>query len=100
MFARGSAANALYAMYEGKLVSIQQVTTATNVKLCGLDHGLHYKVGNASEILARMDARDTTRKENMAYALTVIFSIHLTIAYGERQRARERLLKQLVAQTG
>jgi hypothetical protein len=85
---------------EGKLVSIYQLAIEQKQKLCTLDLHLYYRVGNAAEIIARMDARRTTRKEDMAYALTGILSIHLALAYGEGLRSRERLLHELAIQKG
>lgn len=61
---------------------------------------MYYRVGNAAEIIARMDVRRTTRKEDMVYALTGILSIHLVSAYGEGLRSRERLLHELAIQKG
>jgi hypothetical protein len=47
-----------------------------------------------------MDRRKTTRKEDKTYALMGIFSIHMTLAYGEGEKARERLLHALATQNG
>jgi hypothetical protein len=101
----GTAASALYAILGGKLVTIQQVAKKQPIigkkaKLCELDLSLYYQPGNAAEIIARMDVRTTTRKEDMAYALTGIFGVHLTLAYGEGYKARERLFKELAVQMG
>jgi Heterokaryon incompatibility protein (HET) len=85
---------------EGKLVSIHQLAIEQQQELCTLDLHLYYRAGNAIEILARMDARKTTRKEDMAYALTGILSIHLVLAYGEGFKSRERLLHELAIQKG
>jgi hypothetical protein len=76
--------------HEGELVSIQQLAKDQEVKLCTLDLHLSYRPGNAAEILARMDARETTRKEVKAYALAGVFSIYLPLAYGEGLKSRER----------
>ncbi|KAG2173567.1 hypothetical protein INT44_007158 [Umbelopsis vinacea] len=86
--------------YAGELVSIQQLAKDQKVELCTLDLHLSYRPGNAAEILARMDARDTTRKEDKAYALAGIFSIYSPLAYGEGLKSRERLLHQLAIQEG
>ncbi|KAI8574959.1 hypothetical protein K450DRAFT_181501, partial [Umbelopsis ramanniana AG] len=84
----------------GKLVTIQELAIEQNQDLCSLDLHLYYRPGNAAEVLARMDARETTRKEDMAYALAGIFSVHLTLAYGEGLKSRERLLRELAIQKG
>ena len=96
----GAAAGILYGISEGKLVSIQSLAKAQNVYLCKLDLSLYYRLGNAAEILARMDMRQTERQEDMAYALAGIFSVHLTLAYGEEEKARNRLLQELAIQKG
>lgn len=103
----GAATGALYAIHGGmygehggRLVSIAYLAEKQETKLCDLDLSLYYRPGNAAEILARMDRRQTTKKEDMAYALIGIFSIHFTVAYGEGHRARERLLKEIASQTG
>ncbi|GAB5588204.1 hypothetical protein Unana1_03104 [Umbelopsis nana] len=96
----GAAAGTLYGMSEGKLVSIQTLAKTQDIYLCKLDLSLYYRRGNAVEILSRMDMRKTTRIEDMAYALAGIFSIHLTLAYGEEESARERLLQKLATQKG
>ncbi|KAI8575761.1 hypothetical protein K450DRAFT_215213, partial [Umbelopsis ramanniana AG] len=85
---------------EGKLATIQQLANDQDHNLCTLDLHLCYRIGNASEILARMDVRKTTRDEDMAYALAGIFSIDLTLSYGEGSRSRARLLHQLAIQHG
>jgi hypothetical protein len=96
----GAAAGALYGIYEKKLVSIQVLATAQKIQLCNLDLSVYYRPGNAAEILAIMDRRKTTRKEDKSYALMGIFSIHMTLAYGEGEKARERLLHALATQKG
>ena len=83
---------------DGNLVTIQQLAIEQEQNLCTLDLHLYYRPGNAVEILTRMDVRKTTRKEDMAYALAGIFSIDLTLAYGEGLRSRTRLLEQLAIQ--
>jgi hypothetical protein len=85
---------------DGNLATIQQLAIEQNQNLCTLDLHLYYRPGNAVEILTRMDVRETTRKEDMAYALAGIFSIDLTLAYGEGLRSRARLLEQLAIQKG
>ncbi|KAI8576464.1 hypothetical protein K450DRAFT_256849 [Umbelopsis ramanniana AG] len=85
---------------DGKLATIQELAIEQNQDLCTLDLHLYYRQGNAAEILARMDARQTTREEDRAYALVGIFSIDLTLAYGEGLRSRTRLLHQLAIQKG
>ncbi|CAO3692831.1 unnamed protein product [Umbelopsis ramanniana] len=85
---------------EGKLATIQQLAVEQHQNLCSLDLHLHYRQGNAAEILARMDVRDTTREEDMAYALAGILDIHLTLAYGEGMKSRERLFHELATQKG
>lgn len=97
----GSAAGILYGISkDDKLMSIQELAKEQNVNLCSLDLHLYYRHGNAAEILARMDVRETTRKEDMAYALAGIFQIHLTASYGEGTEARGRLLHELTTQKG
>jgi hypothetical protein len=96
----GAAAGALYGLSDGKIVSIQHLATIQEIKICELDLSVYYRPGNDAEILALMDRRETTRIEDMAYALTGIFSIHLTLAYGEQWRARERLLHEIATQKG
>ncbi|CAO3674821.1 unnamed protein product [Umbelopsis ramanniana] len=83
---------------DGNLATIQQLAIEQGQNLCTLDLHLYYQPGNAVEILTRMDVRKTTRKEDMAYALAGIFSIDLTLAYGEGLRSRTRLLEQLAIQ--
>ncbi|KAI9281344.1 hypothetical protein BC943DRAFT_329695, partial [Umbelopsis sp. AD052] len=85
---------------DGKLVTIQELAIEQNQDLCSLDLHLYYRPGNAAEILARIDARQTTREEDRAYALAGLFSVDLTLAYGEGIRSRERLLHQLAIQKG
>jgi hypothetical protein len=84
----------------GRLTTIQNLATDQHQSLCTLDLHLYYRPGNAAEILARMDVRKTSREEDMAYALTGIFSIHLTLAYGEGIKSRQRLLHELAIQKG
>jgi hypothetical protein len=96
----GVAAGALYGIYNKKLVSIQVLAAAQKIKLCNLDLSVYYRPGNAAEILAIMDRRKTTRKEDKTYALMGLFSIHMTLAYGEGEQARERLLHALATQKG
>lgn len=79
----GAAAGVLCGISNGRLVSIQHLAHEQNIPLCLLDLHLFYRLGNAGEILSLMDMSETTRKEDMAYALVGIFSIHLTVAYGE-----------------
>jgi hypothetical protein len=81
-------------------VTIQELAKEQHQDLCTLDLHLYYRQGNAAEILARMAVRETTREEDMAYALAGIFSIHLTVAYGEGLESRERLLQQLAIRKG
>jgi hypothetical protein len=57
-------------MSNGSVISILELAAAQKIKLCKLDLSLHYRPGNAAEIIARMDIRSTTRKEDQAYALT------------------------------
>ncbi|KAG2175276.1 hypothetical protein INT44_007764 [Umbelopsis vinacea] len=85
---------------DGKLATIKELAKEQNQNLCTLDLHLYYRPGNASEILARMDVRETTRDEDMAYALVGIFSIDWTLSYGEGIRSRARLLHQLAIQHG
>jgi hypothetical protein len=85
---------------DGRLATIQELAKEQNQDLCTLDLHLFYRPGNAAEILARMDARQITREEDRAYALAGIFSIHLTLAYGEGVKSRERLLRELAIQKG
>jgi hypothetical protein len=85
---------------EGKLATIQELATEQNHDLCTLDLHLCYRSGNAAEIIARMDVRTTTHEEDMAYALTGVFSIHLTLAYGEGISSRERLFHELATKKG
>ncbi|KAI9289159.1 hypothetical protein BC943DRAFT_349688 [Umbelopsis sp. AD052] len=85
---------------EGTLVTIQELANEQNHKLCTLDLHLYYREGNAAEILARMAIRETTREEDMAYALAGIFSLHLPLAYGEGLESRGRLLHQLAISKG
>ncbi|CAO3674717.1 unnamed protein product [Umbelopsis ramanniana] len=97
----GAAAGLLCGISEdGNLATIQQLAIEQKQNLCTLDLHLYYQPGNAVEILTRMDVRKTTRKEDMAYALAGIFSIDLTLAYGEGLRSRTRLLEQLAIQKG
>ncbi|KAI8581470.1 hypothetical protein K450DRAFT_231465 [Umbelopsis ramanniana AG] len=97
----GAAAGVLCGISDdGNLVSIKQLAVEQKQELCTLDLHLYYRAGNAAEILARMDARATTRKEDMTYALTGILSVHLTLAYGEGLKSRERLLYELAIQKG
>ncbi|KAI8577244.1 hypothetical protein K450DRAFT_178108, partial [Umbelopsis ramanniana AG] len=96
----GAAAGVLYGMYNDELVSIQDLASKQKMTLCQLDLSLYYRPGNAAEILTRMKRRKTTQIEDMAYALTGIFSIHMTLAYGERQKALQRLLYELASQKG
>lgn len=85
---------------EGILVTIQEIAKEQQQDLCTLDLHLYYRQGNAAEILARMTVRETTREEDMAYALAGILSIHLPLAYGEGLESRERLLHQLAVRKG
>ncbi|KAG2186894.1 hypothetical protein INT44_003121 [Umbelopsis vinacea] len=97
----GAAAGVLCGISDdGNLVSIKQLAVEQKQELCTLDLHLYYRPGNAAEVLSRMDARATTRKEDMAYALTGILSVHLTLAYGEGLKSRERLLYELAIQKG
>ncbi|CAO3686913.1 unnamed protein product [Umbelopsis vinacea] len=96
----GAAAGALYGIYQKKLISIQVLATVQKINLCNLDLSVYYRPGNAAEILAIMDRRKTTRKEDKTYALMGLFSIHMTLAYGEGEKARERLLHALATQKG
>jgi hypothetical protein len=96
----GAAAGALYGISGRKLVSIQQLASEQNTRICKLDLSLYYRPGNAAQVLSRMDRRKTTRKEDIAYALSGIFSIYLPLAYGEGYRVRERLLKKLTTEKG
>lgn len=97
----GVAARALYGMKDEKeLVSIYTLSKLQNIDLCTLDLSIYYRPGNAVEVLAMMQKRTTTRKEDMSYALAGIFSIHLMLAYGEGQNARKRLLQELAVQNG
>ncbi|KAI8576081.1 hypothetical protein K450DRAFT_214683, partial [Umbelopsis ramanniana AG] len=84
----------------GKMVTIQELAIEQSHELCLLDLHLHYRPGNSTELLSRMDVRETTQKEDMAYALMGILSIHLTLAYGEGPKSRERLLQELAIQKG
>lgn len=47
-----------------------------------------------------MDRRKTKRSKDKTYALMGIFSIHMTLAYGEGEKARERPLHALATQKG
>lgn len=85
---------------EGGLATIQELASEQGQDLCTLDLHLYYRPGNAAEIFARMDVRETTREEDIAYALAGIFSIDLTLAYGEGIRSRARLLHQIAIQKG
>jgi Heterokaryon incompatibility protein (HET) len=97
----GAAAGILYGISkDDKLMSIQELAKEQSVNLCILDLHLYYRHGNAAEILARMDVRETTRKEDMTYALAGIFQIHLTASYGEGTGARGRLLHELAKKKG
>jgi hypothetical protein len=96
----GAAAGKLFGMYDGRLVSMKYLAEKQKTELCELDLSLYYRPGNAAEILSRMDRRDTTQIEDMAYALTGIFSINLTLAYGEGKASRERLLREIAVQKG
>jgi Heterokaryon incompatibility protein (HET) len=97
----GAAAGVLYGISnDGNLATIEELANKQHQAICTLDLHLYYHPGNAVEILARMDVRKTTRKEDMAYALAGIFSIDLTLAYGEGLRSRARLLQQLAIQKG
>jgi Heterokaryon incompatibility protein (HET) len=97
----GAAAGVLRGISKGgKIATIQELAKEQNQELCTLDLHLYYRPGNAAEILARMDVRKTARDEDMAYALAGIFSIDLTLAYGEGHRSRVRLLHQLAIQKG
>jgi hypothetical protein len=97
----GAAAGFLCGISEdGSLATIQKLASEQNHDLCTLDLHLYYRPGNASEILARMDVRETTREEDMAYALAGVFSVHLTLAYGEGIKSRERLFHELAIQKG
>ncbi|KAI9281373.1 ankyrin repeat-containing domain protein [Umbelopsis sp. AD052] len=97
----GAAAGVLCGISKsGNLATIQELAMEQNQELCTLDLHLYYRLGNAAEVLARMDARNTTREEDMAYALAGIFSIDLTLAYGEGLQSRARLLHQLAIQKG
>ncbi|CAO3674639.1 unnamed protein product [Umbelopsis ramanniana] len=97
----GAAAGVLYGISNsGNLATVHELANEQHQDLCTLDLHLYYRPGNAVEILARMDVRKTTREEDMAYALAGIFSIDLTLAYGEGLRSRTRLLHQLAIQKG
>ncbi|CAO3685599.1 unnamed protein product [Umbelopsis ramanniana] len=98
----GAAAGLLCGISEkGALATIQELAKEQGYDdLCTLDLHLNYRQGNAAEILARMAVRETTREEDMDYALTGIFSIHLTLAYGEGPKSRKRLLQQLAIENG
>ncbi|KAI9277347.1 hypothetical protein BC943DRAFT_364265 [Umbelopsis sp. AD052] len=80
----------------GELVSIQQLAKDQKVELCTLDLHLSYRPGNAAEILARMDARDTTRKEDKAYALAApVMVSHFGISFEVQLVEGERVSKIL-----
>ncbi|CAO3692900.1 unnamed protein product [Umbelopsis ramanniana] len=97
----GAAAGVLRGITKrGNLATIQDLALEQKQDLCTLDLHLYYRKGNAAEILKRMDVRKTTRVEDMAYALAGVFSIWLTLAYGEGIRSRERLLHELAIQKG
>jgi hypothetical protein len=106
----GAAAGVLCGISKnGSLVTIQELAIEQHLGLCtfdqlrylcNLDLHLYYHPGNAVEIIARMDIRATTHEEDMAYALTGIFSIHLTLAYGEGFKSRERLFHELATKKG
>jgi hypothetical protein len=86
---------------DGKdLATVQELAIEQQQELCTLDLHLYYRPGNAAEIVARMDLRKTTRDEDMAYALAGIFSIHLTLGYGEGIKSRERLFHELATKKG
>ncbi|KAG2183084.1 hypothetical protein INT44_006065 [Umbelopsis vinacea] len=85
---------------EGNLATIQELANEQQHDLCTLDLHLRYQPGNAVEIIARMDVRKTTYGEDMAYALAGVFSIHLTLAYGEGLSSRERLFHELATKKG
>jgi hypothetical protein len=95
-----AAAGALYGIYNKKLVSIQALAKVQKMPLSKLDLSVYYRPGNAAEILAIMDRRKTKRPEDITYALMGVFSIHMTLAYGEGEKARERLLHALATQKG
>ena len=42
-----------------------------------------------------MDKRETTREDDIAYALAGIFCVHLMLACGEEEMARDRLLQEV-----
>ncbi|KAG2183085.1 hypothetical protein INT44_006066 [Umbelopsis vinacea] len=85
---------------EGNLATIQELANEQRHDLCTLDLHLWYQPGNAVEIIARMDVRKTTYREDMVYALAGVFSIHLTLAYGEGFSSRERLFHELATKKG
>jgi hypothetical protein len=84
----------------GHLATIQELAKEQHHNLCTLDLHLYYRQGNAAEILTRMAIRETTREEDMDYALAGVFSIYLVLAYGEGRQSRQRLLQQLAIQKG
>lgn len=51
-------------------------------------------------ILARVYMRQTKGKDDIAYALAGIVSVHIALAYGEKERARDGLLQELATQKG
>jgi hypothetical protein len=100
----GAAAGLIYGILEKnskeELVSMQELAQAQKERLCELDLSLYYRPGNATEVLARMDARGTTLVEDMSYALIGIFSIHIPLSYGEQWDARTKLLRELATKKG
>ncbi|KAI9284309.1 hypothetical protein BC943DRAFT_361331 [Umbelopsis sp. AD052] len=85
---------------EGKLVTIQELAIEQRQSICTLDLHLYYRPGNAAEILTRMNIRETTREEDMAYSLIGVFSLQLQLSYGEGIKSRESLFHGLATQRG
>ncbi|PMD36321.1 hypothetical protein L207DRAFT_392738, partial [Hyaloscypha variabilis F] len=73
----------------------QQIHTITNIPVEALRGNRLFDL-LVSERLAWMERRETTREEDMAYALLGLFGVQMPLIYGEgRERALKRLMNEI-----
>jgi hypothetical protein len=73
----------------------QQIHTITNIPVEALRGNRLFDLP-VSERLAWMERRETTREEDMAYALLGLFGVQMPLIYGEgRERALKRLMNEI-----
>jgi hypothetical protein len=79
---------------------MQELEEATGIDAEALD-AFRPGISGAREKLRWASTRVTTLQEDIAYSLFGIFGIHLPVIYGEtKQNALDRLLQEIVAQSG